>query len=32
VRELDGGQNKGELIIIAAHVPIGVEPASSVMG
>ena len=32
VRELDDGQNKGELIIIAAHVPIGVEPASSVMG
>ncbi len=32
VRELDDGQDKGELIIIAAHVPIGVEPASSVTG
>jgi metallophosphoesterase (TIGR03768 family) len=31
-RELDDGQTKGELMIIAAHVPIGVEPASSVMG
>jgi metallophosphoesterase (TIGR03768 family) len=32
VGELDESQSKGELIIIAAHVPIGVEPASSVMG
>jgi metallophosphoesterase (TIGR03768 family) len=32
VRELDGGQARGELMIIAAHVPIGVEAASSVMG
>jgi metallophosphoesterase (TIGR03768 family) len=32
VNELDKGQAEGKLMIIAAHVPIGVEPAVSLMG
>ena len=32
IRELDGGQAAGELMIIAAHVPIGIEPATSLVG
>jgi metallophosphoesterase (TIGR03768 family) len=32
VQQLDDGQAKGELMIIAAHCPIGVEPPSSVTG
>jgi metallophosphoesterase (TIGR03768 family) len=32
VKQLDDGQAKGELMIIAAHCPIGVEPPSSVTG
>jgi len=31
VSELDKGQAEGKLMIIAAHVPIGVEPAPSMM-
>jgi metallophosphoesterase (TIGR03768 family) len=32
VKELDDGQAAGQLMIIAAHVPIGVEPAKSYVG
>jgi metallophosphoesterase (TIGR03768 family) len=32
VSELDKGQTEGKLMIIAAHIPIGVEPAGSMMG
>jgi metallophosphoesterase (TIGR03768 family) len=32
VGQLDDGQTKGEMMIIAAHCPIGVEPLSSVTG
>ena len=32
VKELDKGQAEGKLMIIAAHIPIGVEPAGSMMG
>lgn len=32
VRELDLGQAEGKLMIIAAHIPIGVEPFPSMMG
>ena len=32
VEELDDGQAAGELMIIAAHVPIGVEAAASIVG
>jgi len=32
VKELDSGQAEGKLMIIAAHIPIGVEPAGSMMG
>ena len=32
VRELDKGQTEGQLMIIAAHCPIGVEKAGSPMG
>jgi metallophosphoesterase (TIGR03768 family) len=32
VRELDDGQAAGELMIIAAHIPIGVEPPKSLLG
>jgi metallophosphoesterase (TIGR03768 family) len=32
VRELDRGQADRKLMIIAAHIPIGVEPAGSFMG
>jgi len=32
VKELDDGQAAGELMIIAAHVPIGVEPPKSYIG
>lgn len=32
VRELDDGQAAGELMIIAAHAPIGIEPATSLVG
>ena len=32
VRELDDGQRAGQLMIIAAHVPIGVEAANSYVG
>jgi metallophosphoesterase (TIGR03768 family) len=32
VSELDKGQAEGKLMIIAAHIPIGVEPAGSMMG
>lgn len=32
VSELDKGQKEGKLIIIAAHVPIGVEPPGSFVG
>lgn len=32
VQELDDGQAKGELMIIAAHIPIAVEPAKSLVG
>ncbi|VVB64979.1 Uncharacterised protein [uncultured archaeon] len=32
VKELDKGQAEGKLMIIAAHIPIGVEPADSMMG
>lgn len=32
VRELDRGQAEGKLMIIAAHIPIGVEPWPSMMG
>jgi len=32
VRELDRGQADGKLMIIAAHIPIGVEPAGTFMG
>jgi metallophosphoesterase (TIGR03768 family) len=31
VSELDKGQSEGKLMIIAAHIPIGVEPAGSMM-
>lgn len=31
-KELDRGQAEGELMIIAAHIPIGVEPAGSMAG
>ena len=31
VKELDKGQAEGKLMIIAAHIPIGVEPAGSMM-
>jgi hypothetical protein len=31
IRELDKGQVEGKLMIIAAHIPIGVEPAGSMM-
>jgi metallophosphoesterase (TIGR03768 family) len=32
VKELDKGQAEGKLMVIAAHIPIGVEPAGSMMG
>ncbi len=32
VKELDDGQAAGQLMIIAAHIPIGVEPAKSFVG
>ena len=32
VSQLDAGQAAGKLMIVAAHVPIGVEPAGSVVG
>ena len=32
VKELDKGQAEGKLMIIAAHIPIGVEPAGSFTG
>lgn len=32
VKELDKGQAEGKLMIIAAHIPIGVEPPPSMMG
>ena len=32
VTELDAGQTGGKLMIVAAHVPIGVEPAGSPVG
>jgi metallophosphoesterase (TIGR03768 family) len=32
VKELDKGQAEGKLMIIAAHIPIGVEPAGSMAG
>jgi len=32
VKELDAGQAEGKLMIIASHIPIGVEPAGSMMG
>ena len=32
VKELDKGQAEGKLMIIAAHIPIGVEPYPSMMG
>jgi len=32
VNELDKGQKEGKLMIIAAHIPIGVEPAGSYIG
>ncbi|MEA5097230.1 MAG: TIGR03768 family metallophosphoesterase [Burkholderiaceae bacterium] len=32
VGELDKGQAEGKLMIIAAHIPIGVEPAGAVLG
>jgi len=32
VSELDKGQAEGKLMVIAAHIPIGVEPAPSMMG
>ena len=32
VKELDNGQAKSQLMIVAAHVPIGVEPAKSYVG
>lgn len=32
IKQLQGGQKEGELMIIAAHVPIGVEPEGSVTG
>ncbi|HXZ18100.1 MAG TPA: TIGR03768 family metallophosphoesterase, partial [Roseiarcus sp.] len=32
VRELDDGQAAGQLMIVAAHVPIGVEPPKSYVG
>jgi metallophosphoesterase (TIGR03768 family) len=32
VRELDRGQAQGKLMVIAAHIPIGVEPAGSKAG
>ncbi|MGO9772561.1 MAG: TIGR03768 family metallophosphoesterase [Roseiarcus sp.] len=32
VKELDDGQANGQLMIVAAHVPIGVEPARSYVG
>jgi metallophosphoesterase (TIGR03768 family) len=32
VSELDGGQAQGKLMVIAAHIPIGVEPAGSMAG
>lgn len=31
IKELDRGQAEGKLMIIAAHIPIGVEPAGSMM-
>ena len=31
ISELDKGQTEGKLMIIAAHIPIGVEPAGSMM-
>lgn len=31
IKELDKGQAEGKLMIIAAHIPIGVEPAGSMM-
>ena len=32
VKELDDGEANGQLMIVAAHVPIGVEPANSYFG
>lgn len=32
VKELDKGQAEGKLMIISAHIPIGVEPEGSMMG
>ena len=32
VKELDKGQAEGKLMVIAAHIPIGVEPWPSMMG
>ena len=32
VKELESGKADGQLMIIAAHIPIGVEPASSFLG
>jgi metallophosphoesterase (TIGR03768 family) len=32
VKELDKGQAEGQLMIIAAHIPIGVEPPNSMAG
>jgi metallophosphoesterase (TIGR03768 family) len=32
VKELDAGQAQGQLMIIAMHIPIGVEPAGSMAG
>lgn len=32
VHELEKGQNEGKLMVIAAHIPIGVESADSMMG
>ena len=32
ISELDSGQAEGKLMIIAAHIPIGVESATSMMG
>ncbi len=32
VSELDKGQTEGKLMVIAAHIPIGVEPEGSVVG
>ena len=32
VKELDKGQAEGKLMVISAHIPIGVEPEGSMMG